>query len=88
MSVMKTKTAEQTAYESMAAIQLGFVQILEALEDLQQYKCYRGPAMKAAVLAVREARAGTLFEVLEIIHTREEREWTRLGRRTKRQASG
>lgn len=44
--------------------------------------------MKAAVLAVREARAGTLFEVLEIIHVREEREWTRLGRSTEHEAAG
>lgn len=84
MSVMKTKTAEEAAYESMVAIQSGFVQVLEALQRLQQHKCYRGPAMKGAVLAVREARAGTLFEILEVLHTREEREWTRLGRKTAR----
>lgn len=43
MSVMKTKTAEEATYESLARIQLGFAQILEALESLQQYRCYRGP---------------------------------------------
>lgn len=87
MSVMNTKAGEQVPYESLLAIQLGFAQVLGALESLQQRKCYRGPAMKAAVLAVREARAGTLFEVLEVLHAREEREWTSLGRKRAREAA-
>ena len=88
MSVMNTKVGEEAAYDSLLAIQLGFAQVLGALERLQQRKCYRGPAMKAAVLAVREARAGMLFEVLEVLHVREEREWTRLGREREHEAAG
>jgi hypothetical protein len=88
MNVMKTKTADEAAYESLVVIQLGFDQVLEALERLRQHKCYCGPAMKAAVLAVREARAGTLFEVLGVVHARQEREWTRLGRKRAREAAG
>ena len=81
MSVMKTKTAEEVGtYESLLRIQLGFAQVVDALESLQQHKSYRGSAMQAAARAVREARAGTLFEVLEILREREERKWTRLGR--------
>ena len=88
MSVMKAKKGDEAAiYESMVRIQLGFAQVLEALESLQQNKSYRGRSMNAAVGAVLETRAGTLFEILEILHAREEREWTRWGRTQTRQAA-
>ena len=86
MSVMKVRTTEEGAiYESLVKIQLGFAQILEALNNLQQHKSYRGLTMTAAVEAVRETRAGTLFEILGVLHAREEREWARWGRRQKRE---
>ena len=73
---MKARLAgEVDIYESLVCMQLGFAQILEALENLQQHKTYRGPSMTDALRAVREVRAGTLFEILEILHAREEREW-------------
>jgi hypothetical protein len=88
MSIMKARTTEEVAiYESLVRIELGFTQVLDALEGLQQQKSYRGPSMHSAVRAVREARAGTLFEVLEILHAREEREWTRWGRKREREAA-
>ena len=79
-------TKEAPIYESLARIQLGFTEVLDALETLQQHKSYRSPLMNGAVRAVREARAGTLFEILEILHAREEREWTRWGRKREREA--
>ena len=88
MSVMKARTTEEVAiYESLVRIQLGFTQVLEALAGLQKQKSYRGPSMNSAVRAVREARAGTLFEVLEILNAREEREWTRWGGKRARAAA-
>jgi hypothetical protein len=67
---MKARPTEEVAiYESLVRIELGFTQVLEALESLQQQRSYQGPSMNSAVRAVREARAGTLFEVLEILRT-------------------
>jgi hypothetical protein len=84
---MKARLAEEVdIYESLVRIQLGFAQILEALENLRQHKTYRGRSMTDAVRAVREVRAGTLFEVLEILHAREERDWITWGRRLEHEA--
>lgn len=81
MSVMKARKEEVTIYKSLVRIERGFTRVLQTLAGLQQQKSYQGPSMNSAVRAVREARAGTLFEVLEILHARDEREWIRWGRK-------
>jgi hypothetical protein len=88
MSRMRARKEDEVAiYESLVRIQRGFTQVLDTLETLRQNKSYRGPSINAAVRAVRETRAGTLFEVLEVVHAREEREWSRRGRRRTREAA-
>jgi hypothetical protein len=37
--------------------------------------------MKSVALAVRETRAWTMSEILDVLHEKEEGQWTRLGRR-------
>jgi hypothetical protein len=90
MSSMKTGTAGDTAiYDSLGRIQRGFEEILGELELLQQHKAFRDRRLiKAAVVAVRETQAGTLFEILEVLHEREEHEWTRFARQRKRLEEG
>jgi len=79
---MKTKSAnELLMYEALSLINGSFGQILQELERLQQLHGFKGrPTIKSVELAVKETRAWTLFEILDVLHQREEDEWTRFGR--------
>ncbi len=68
-------------YESLCTISRGFEQILLEFEQLEQLDWFRQHApMKSVAQAVREVRAWTLSEILDVLHQREEGEWMRLGR--------
>jgi len=68
-------------YESLCTLNRSFEQILLELERLQQFGWFRDHApMKAVGLTIRETRAWTISEILDVLHQREEREWMRLGR--------
>jgi hypothetical protein len=83
---MKREASDLPIYESLALIDRSFEQILHEVERIEQLQSSRRQSLiKSVRLAVREARAWTLFEVLEIQHEREEREWTRLGRARSRE---
>jgi len=76
---MKTKHTPPI-YESMCIINQRFEQILRELGRLQKFDGFRDrPPIKSVRRAVRETRAGTMFEILEVLHEREEQEWMRLG---------
>jgi hypothetical protein len=77
---MNTKKT-QLLYDSLGTISRSFDQILQELQRLQQLDCFRGRApIKSVDLAVRETRAWTLSEILDVLHQREECQWMRLGR--------
>lgn len=77
---MKTKNTP-LVYESLCTIDRSFEQVLRELERLDHLDCFRGRApLKSVELAVRETRAWTLSEILDVLHEREEGEWMRLGR--------
>src|SRR5580658_9921556 len=84
---MKTKsTNELHTYEALNLINRSFRQILQELERLQQLHGFKGrPTIKSVELAIKETRAWTLFEILDVLHQREEDEWTRFGRTRDRQ---
>ena len=68
-------------YDSLCTINRSFEQILTELERVEQLDWFRGCApLKAVGLAVRETRAWTISEILDVLHQREERGWMRLGR--------
>lgn len=81
-SRMKTNNAnELSMYEALSHIDRSFRQILQELEQLQEVGGFKGRvSIKSVKLAVRETRAWTLFEILDVLHQREEDEWTRFGR--------
>jgi hypothetical protein len=77
---MKTENTPLT-YEALGTISRSFEQILLVLEQLEQLDWFRQHApMKSVTLAVRDVRAWTLSEILDVLHQREEGEWMRLGR--------
>jgi hypothetical protein len=68
-------------YESLYTINRSFELIIEELRRLQRVDWFRGRSpIESVELAVRETRAWTMFEVLEVLHEHEECAWTRLGR--------
>ena len=82
---MKTNKAS-LVYESLWIVNQGFEQILRELAQLQKSNWFRGRrVIKSVDLAVRETQAWATFEILEVLHERVEREWTRLGRMRDRQ---
>jgi hypothetical protein len=87
---MKTKRSnELSVYESLSLIDRNFRQVLQELEQLQQHHGFkRRPTINSVELAVKETRAWTLFEILDVLHQREEDEWTRFGRVRGRQEAG
>lgn len=78
---MKREATDLPIYESLALIDRSFEQILHELERIERLRSFRRQSpLKSVQLAVKETRAWALFEILEVQHQREEREWTRLGR--------
>jgi hypothetical protein len=79
-------------YELLFNVNQSFDEILAGLERIQQHPwfCERR-VIQTVELAVRETQAWTTFEILEVLHERVERDWTRLGqlrnRREKQQAT-
>ncbi len=89
MCLMKNDASDVATYESLTLIDRSFEQILRELQRLQQLPWFRRrPPIKSVELAVRETRAWSMFEILEVLHQREESEWTRLGRKRSRQDGG
>jgi hypothetical protein len=68
-------------YELLSDVNRSFDEILVGLESIQKSRWFRERQLIQTVeLAVRETQAWTTFEILEVLHERVEREWTRLGR--------
>lgn len=78
---------EGSIYAALESIDRSFEQVLGALEQIQKLPWFHQHLrLKPVELAVKEARAWTMFEILEVLHEREEEEWIRLGRqRTRRE---
>ena len=67
-------------YETLSGLQRGFERVLKELEGLEQHKLFRGrQPLKSVELAVLEARAWTMFEILDVLHEHEEHGWARAG---------
>jgi hypothetical protein len=75
-------------YEALAGFNRNFEQVLQDLERLATLDLFterwQRRAFKACRATLEEMRASANFEVIEVLHLTEEREWTRLGRRRRR----
>jgi hypothetical protein len=75
------KGADQLlAYEALAALNQGFVQILENLRRLKELGILNDDLGTALTVALEETRAWANFETTEVLHDREQTKWGRLGR--------
>jgi hypothetical protein len=75
-------------YEALAGFNRNFEQVLQDLERLATLDLFterwQQRAFKACRATLEETRAWANFEVIEVLHQTEERDWTRLGRRRQR----
>jgi hypothetical protein len=85
--VRNNRSDHTSVYELLSRIDDSFEQVLQEIRRVEQLPRFRKQALiKPARRAVEEARAWTLFEILEVLHAREEEEWIRLGHeRTRRE---
>jgi hypothetical protein len=71
-------------YDALAALNRDFEQVLADLERLQGLRLFplrwQRNVLKAWRAALEETRASVNFEVVEILHQREERDWVGFGR--------
>ena len=84
---MKTDPAgDGSIYKAMRRIDRSFKRVLREIERVRQVRWLGKRALLDPVeLALKETRAWTMFEILEVLHEREENEWIRLGRARIRQ---
>lgn len=67
-------------YEALASVNGAFEQILADFRRLQEFPFFRRDLLKHFQLVVEETRAWANFEVAEVMHSREQNDWTRFGR--------
>jgi hypothetical protein len=71
-------------YDALAALNRDFEQVLGDLQRLEALRLFprrwQRKVLKAWRANLEETRAWANFEVIEILHQREEREWARFGR--------
>ena len=71
-------------YEALATLNRGFEQVLCDLERLEELRVFphrwQRKFLKTWRATLEETRAWANFEVVEVLHQREDREWTSFGR--------
>jgi hypothetical protein len=72
------------AYEALATLNRDFEQVLGDLDRLEAQRLFphrwQRKVLKAWRATLEETRAWANFEVVEVLHQREEREWLRFAR--------
>ena len=87
MCAMKTPPPDDVEiYRSLYRISRSFDHVLRGLDQIRQNRRFRkSKLLKSVDLTVRETQAGTLFEILEVLHEHEQQRWARLGRQRQRE---
>ena len=86
MAATKKSAKDVEIYDSLAVINRAFGQVFIELDQIRQDRRFRkSNLLKSVDLAIRETQAGTLFEILEVLHEHEQQRWARLGRERKRE---
>lgn len=67
-------------YEILYSLNQGFEQVLADLRRLQEFPFFRRELLRALLVVVEETRAWVNSEVAEVMHDREQADWTHFGR--------
>src|SRR5208282_1184581 len=68
------------AYEALHSLNQGFANVLAGLARLQEFPFLRREFLRHFQVMVEETRAWANFELVGVLHTREQEDWTRFGR--------
>jgi hypothetical protein len=79
---MDGMAAKQDAWETLLALNRGFVQVLDVLRQIEHTGLLevRPMVVEGLRVTVEEARAWANFELTEVLHGRAESDWERYGR--------
>ena len=81
-------TRKVLVYDALATLNRDFEQVLRDLERLEELRLFRyrwqREFLKVWRATLEETRAWVSFEMVEILHQKEERDWTDFGRMRQR----
>jgi hypothetical protein len=77
---MKSESSHFAAYEALAALNRHFREILLDLEVIERLGLLQRTLLKEIRADIEETRAWANFEVIDIMHSREEGDWARFSR--------
>ncbi|HLN00705.1 MAG TPA: hypothetical protein VK335_15565 [Bryobacteraceae bacterium] len=77
---LKHSAQKLRVYESVHSLNQGFEQVLADLVRLQRFPFFRHGHLRGVQVLVEETRTWANFELLGVMHDREQNDWTRFGR--------
>lgn len=77
---MKNERSHLSAYESLASLNRHFHEILIELETVKSLGLLRRTLVDEVKASVEETRAWANFEMIDVMHLREETDWARFSR--------
>jgi hypothetical protein len=77
---MKPAPQKLRVYEALFTLNQAFEQVLSNLQHLQDFPFFRREFLREIQVVVEETRAWVNFDLVEVMHSREQDDWTRFGR--------
>ena len=77
---MKPASQKLRVYENLFTLNQAFEQVLSNLRHLQEFPFFRREFLREIQVVVEETRAWVNFDLIEVMHNREQNDWTRFGR--------
>src|SRR5690242_2405375 len=77
---MKPSSQKLGVYETLHSLNQAFEQVLSSLAHLHDFPFFRREFLREIQVVVEETRAWVNFDLMEVMHSREQDDWTRFGR--------
>src|SRR5690349_19126540 len=77
---MKPASQKLRVYETLHSLNQAFEQVLSNLRHLQDFPFFRREFLREIQIVVEETRAWINFDLIEVMNSREQDDWTRFGR--------
>jgi hypothetical protein len=77
---MKPASQKLRVYEALFTLNQAFEQVLSNLRHLQAFPFFRREFLREIQVVVEETQAWVNFDLIEVMHSREQDDWTRFGR--------
>jgi len=73
-------TQKLRVYETLHSLNQDFEQVLADLKSFQEFPFFSREFLNHFQVVIEEARCWANFEIAEVMHSREQHDWARLGR--------